>query len=348
MFKIKKNDFQNIHYNRTKAPFSLRCALGVMEFFYKIIINFKNFLYEIKILKEKNIGVQVICVGNLTTGGVGKTPIVIELANKLAKNKKVAIISRGYGAKISNKIPNVIKDYNEIKYENGLLCGDEPYQIAKKVDKNVVVITCSNRKLSSELAIIKYGAEVIIMDDGFSNRKLKKDKTIVAIDSKMRFGNNHLLPYGPLREPISEIKRADEIVLVDKGDENLEDAINWVKQFNKPIQLCQMKPKRIYNIQSGADVKLNKIKAIAFCAIGQPEQFFDFAKEFYEIIPVVFEDHHKYTKKDIENLIKLAKENKTATFITTQKDETKIASLIAELNGYSFNVLELETSIEEI
>lgn len=343
-----KTDFQLIHYAKKKPNFFLATGLSIGEFFYKTIIKSKNFLYEKNILKETAIGANVICVGNLTTGGVGKTPIVIELANKLAKNKKVAIISRGYGAKISNKIPNVIKDYNEIKFENGLLCGDEPYQIAKKVDKNVVVITCSNRKLSSELAIIKYGAEIIIMDDGFSNRKLKKDKTIVAIDSKMRFGNNHLLPYGPLREPVSEIKRAHEIVLVNKGDENLEDAINWVKQFNKPIQLCQMKPKRIYNIQSGADVKLNKIKAIAFCAIGQPEQFFDFVKEFYEITPVVFEDHHKYTKKDIENLIKLAKENKTATFITTQKDETKIASLIKDTNGYSFNVLELETSIEDI
>lgn len=343
-----KTDFQLIHYAKKKPNFFLACGLSVGEFFYKTIIKSKNFLYEKNILKETAIGASVICVGNLTTGGVGKTPIVIELANKLAKNKKVAIISRGYGAKISNKSPNIIKDYNEIKYENGLLCGDEPYQIAKKVDKNVIVITCSNRKLSSELAIIKYGAEIIIMDDGFSNRKLKKDKTIVAIDSKMRFGNNHLLPYGPLREPISEIKRADEIALVNKGDENLEDAINWVKQFNKPIRLCQMKPKRIYNIQSGADVKLNNIKAIAFCAIGQPEQFFDFVKEFYEITPVVFEDHHKYTKKDIENLIKLAKENKTATFITTQKDETKIASLIKDTNGYSFNVLELETNIEKI
>lgn len=343
-----KTDFQLIHYNKKKPNFFLALGLSVGEFFYKSMIKTKNFLYEKNILKEEEIGANVICVGNLTTGGVGKTPIVIELANELSKSKKVAIISRGYSAKISNKIPNVIKDYKEINFENGRLCGDEPYQIAKKVNKNVIVITCSNRKLSSELAIVKYGAEVIIMDDGFSNRKLKKDKTIVAIDSKMRFGNNHLLPYGPLREPISEIKRADEIVLVNKGDENLEGAINWVKQFNKPIQLCQMKPKRIYNIQSGADVKLNNIKAIAFCAIGQPEQFFDFAKEFYEITPVVFEDHHKYAKKDIESLIKLAKENNIATFITTQKDETKVASLIENVNGYSFNVLELETSIDEV
>lgn len=343
-----KTDFQKIHYNKKKANFFLRGLLIFFEMFYGLIINIKNFLYEKNILKEEKVKAKVICVGNLTTGGVGKTPIVIELANKYAKENSVAIISRGYGAKISNKNPNIIKDYQEIKYKNGLLCGDEPYQIAKKVNKNVIVITCANRKLSAKLAIEKFNSEVIIMDDGFSNRKLNKDETILVIDSKMRFGNNHLLPYGPLREPISEIKRAGKIVLVNKGDENLDDALNWVKKFNKPFSLCQMKPKRIYNIQTGADVKLNCLKVLAFCAIGQPQQFFDFVKKYYDIIPVAFQDHHKYTKNDIEKLIKIAKENNVATFITTQKDETKISSLIKNFNGFSFNVLELEVSLEQI
>ena len=109
-----------------------------------------------------------------------------------------------------------------------------------------------------------------------------------------------------------------------------------------------MQPKRIYNLQSGADVKLNKERAIAFCAIGQPNQFFDFAREFYEIIPIKFDDHHKYTKTDIEELLKIAQKNQITTFITTQKDETKLKELIKNISNYSFNVLELENKIEKI
>ena len=347
MAKKLKSDFQLIHYSRKKPNFFLAFGLSFVEFGYKSVINIKNLLYKIHFLKEAKVGANVICVGNLTTGGVGKTPIVIELANKLSKTKKVAIISRGYGAKLSNKNPNVIRDFRELKFENGLICGDEPFQIAKKTN-NVVVITCANRKKAAELAIIKYGIDTIIMDDGFSNRKIKKDKTIMVIDSKMRFGNNHLLPYGPLREPICEVSRADEIILVNKGDDNIQEAILWAKKFNRPIKISQMKPNRIYNSQSGASVKLNNEKAIAFCAIGQPQQFFDFASKFYNITSVVFDDHHCYSKKDIDDLIKIANKNNISTFITTQKDEAKLIPLIKNINGYSFNVLELKTTIEEI
>ena len=136
-----KNKFQNIHYDRHKPSFCLSFALSVAEFFYKNAINVKNFLYEKNILKEEKLKIETVCVGNLTTGGVGKTPIVTILANELSLNKKVAIISRGYGAKLSNKNPNIIKDFEGLKFQDGILCGDEPFQLAKKVLDKVIVIT---------------------------------------------------------------------------------------------------------------------------------------------------------------------------------------------------------------
>ena len=342
-----KTYFQDIHYNRRKPNFFLGMLLTFSEFFYKNIILFKNNLYKKGILKEQKVGAYVICVGNLTTGGVGKTPIVAELANKISKEQSVAVISRGYGAKLSNKTPNVIKDYDGIKFENGLLCGDEPYQLAKKVD-NAVIITCADRVKAANLAIEKYGAKVIILDDGFSNRKIKKDETIIVADSKMRFGNNRLLPRGPLREPIDRIEDSDKIIIVNKGDKDINGAISYFSAFNKPIQVCSMKPKRIYNLLTKAEVKLqDKQDIIAFCAIGQPEQFYDFVSEYYNIVEKIsFDDHHKYTKTDINNLIKLAKKHNISNFISTQKDETKLKPLICNLNSYSFNILELENVIE--
>lgn len=322
--------------------------LKICESLYGLVINFKNRLYKSGFLKESKTYAYVICVGNLTTGGVGKTPIVISLANSFGQEKKVAIISRGYKAKISNKYPTVIKDYEGLKFQDGSLCGDEPFQVAKKTKDNITVITCADRKKAIEFAIEKYGIDTVILDDGFSNRKIKKDKTILAIDSKMRFGNNHLLPLGPLREPVDEIERADEIILVNKGDKNIEDAILWAERFKKPLSLCRMRPYRVYNFQTGANIKKNHKKAVAFCAIGQPEQFFDFAKEFYDIIPVIFEDHHKYTKADIDKLIKIAKQNNTQNFITTQKDESKLIELTKNYTGYTFCTLELDIEIKKI
>lgn len=343
-----KTYFQDIHYNRIKPNLFLNLALSFAEFFYKNIILFKNYLYKKNILKETKVGAYVICVGNLTTGGVGKTPIVAELANKLSKTKRVAVISRGYGAKLPNKKPNIIKDYDEIKFENGNLCGDEPYQLAKKVN-SAVVITCANRVIASNLAIEKYGAQIIILDDGFSNRKIKKDEAIIVVDSKMRFGNNSLLPKGPLREPVERINDASKIIIVNKGDENIKDAIDYFSKFNKPISICTMKPKRIYNLVTKADVKIKeKQDIIAFCAIGQPEQFYKFVEKYYKIAKTVsFEDHHKYTKADIKDLTKLAEKFNISCFITTQKDETKLRELIYGIQGFNFNVLELENAIEE-
>ena len=342
-----KTYFQDIHYQRQKVNPCLWVMLNFAEFFYKNIILFKSYLYKKGFLSETKVEAYVICVGNLTTGGVGKTPIVAELANKISKEKRTAIISRGYGAKLSNKKPNIIKDFDGIKFENGFLCGDEPYQLACKA-KDSVIITCRDRVCASRLAIEKFGIEVIILDDGFSNRSIKKDETIIVVDSKMLFGNNHLLPCGPLREPIDRINDADKIYIVNKGDNNINEAINYLSKFNKPISICKMSPKRIYNLSTKADVKISdKQKIIAFCGIGQPEQFFNFANQFYNVIETVsFEDHHKYTKNDIDNLIKLAKKHNLKSFITTQKDETKLVKLVNNIADYYFNVLELENVIE--
>ncbi len=359
MTKNFKNTFQNIHYNRQKPNFWLNIVLCAGEFCYGFVIRLKNFLYEKNILKEVKTAAYVICIGNLTTGGVGKTPIVAAIANSLAKsaqNEKIAIISRGYGAKLQNKTPNIIKDLNEIKFENGNVCGDEPFQLAEKVSKNVVVITCKNRKSAIDEAVIKFGCKIVIFDDGFSNRKVKKDRSILVIDSKMRFGNGHLLPKGPLREPIKEIKRADEIFIVDKGDENIKEAINWAKNsFKKKISLSKMTPKKIYNMHTKAQVLLMndnknpKTNAVAFCAIGQPSQFFDFAQRFYNLEEkITFNDHYKYSKNDIKELIKKAKTKNINIFITTQKDEAKLRNLTEDIKDFSFNVLELETSIVSI
>ena len=337
--------FQKVHYLKKRPPALLDGVLCACEFFYKSVINFKNNLYEFKILSERKVDSEVVCVGNLTTGGVGKTPIVMSLAEK---NPDCCIISRGYGAKISNKSPVVIKDKNKIYYNDGTLCGDEANQLAKNTPKNTTVIICRDRYKAAVFAIQKYNIKKVILDDGFSNRKLKKDKTILLIDSKMRFGNGHLLPKGPLREPVNEIKRADEIILVNKIDDDIKSAVSWARMFKKPLKICNMRVNKIYNIQTRAEV-IPQGSAIAFCAIGQCEQFYNYVRQFYKLKETYsFEDHYKYTLYDISHLVELAKKHNVYNIITTQKDEAKIINFTKHFKNVNFNVLELKNEILDI
>lgn len=348
---MDRNYFQDIHYLK-KSPNKALCSLLFFaELFYGLIINLKNFFYDVGFLKEIKVEPYVICIGNLTTGGVGKTPIVTHIANSI-KDKKILIVSRGYKSKLNIKKPNIIKDYEGIKFKDGTICGDEPFEIAKTTNGNVAVITCSNRLRAIQFAKEKFNFDVVIFDDGFSNRIVKKDETVIVIDSKMRFGNNHLLPYGPLREPINQLKRADKIILVNKNDKNYNEAVSWAKKltdkYNLKLNLAQISPKKIYNIISNAEIKPNNEKAIAFCAIGQPEQFFDFSKKFYNIKKEIrFNDHYNYTKTDIKDLIKTANKLNVRTFITTRKDEVKIKQFLNEFKEYDFNTLEIGVEIEE-
>ncbi len=320
-----KAKIQTLHYSKFKlTPFM--CALLVPSFFYKIGINIKNFLYETKFLKEKSVSARVICVGNLTTGGVGKTPIVIELANHLAKNHKVCVISRGYKGKLSSKNINLIKDYEKILVSDPILSGDEPNLIAKNIP-HAMLITSANRVAAANWAIENYGAEVIILDDGFTNRKLKKDFQILLFDTEKNIGNGKLLPAGPLREPLKEIKRANKILLMNKSGRDFELTENIIKFFNyKPIEVCNVVPDIYINPKTGDKISKKQKNIYAFCAIGQPEGFYNFLKKDFNILgTATFSDHHSYTNSDLKELEQNALSRGAEAIITTEKDYVKIS-----------------------
>ena len=266
---------QDIHYNKEKNHKMLKGLLAFGSLFYSSIIKTKNFLYEKNILKEKHPNAYTICVGNLTTGGVGKTPVVCEIGNYLGnfKNNKVVILSRGYGGKLNNKEPNLIKDLEGIINFDSEQSGDEPFLIAQNT-KNCAIITCSNRVKGAKYAVKYLDANIIIMDDGFSNRKIKKDLTLLLIDSKKQFGNSCLLPRGPLREPLSEIKRADKIIVIHKDNNDYD--LSFLNKIKKPIYHANFTKDFYYDIKTNEEIKPQKQKIIAFSGIGQPEQFYNF------------------------------------------------------------------------
>lgn len=334
--KNLKTEITKIHYNKD-AHGALVKFLEFASIFYGIGSGLKNFFYDKNILKPKKVDAYVVSVGNITTGGVGKTPVVSEIAKYyLAKDEKTAIISRGYGGKLSNKQINLISDGEKIYY-NANLAGDEPFWLAENTlrheilrlkppnDSNsteylsgAIVITSKNRYAAAKYAIENFGVTKIILDDGFQHRKLHRDLDIVLSDSEKGFGNEKLLPAGPLREGTEAFKRIDRMVVVSKNvDHTRAEKIAKItqKRMKIPTFLCKTEPDYIYNIKTLERLNTEE-EFTAICAIGQPGQFFDFLKDFRvkEMIP--FDDHHQYELKDIENI--------TGKIVTTEKDAVKL------------------------
>ncbi len=337
-FKKRITEF---HYG--KFSLGLFLLFSLPSFFYYIVINAKNFLYNKKILKEGKVPTYVICVGNLTTGGVGKTPVVIEIANHLSKNKKVAILSRGYGGKLKKGAVHLIKDYEKQLIHDVDLIGDEVALISKKTN-NCAVIVSTDRFKGGFFAKEKLNADVVIMDDGFSNRKIYKDYSIILIDENKLFGNNFCLPLGALREPVSELKRGNKILFVNKDgikNKNLEKIQSKIENY----ETANMKNGRIYNIVDFEEIKEKDI--LAFSAIGQPEQFYAKLNEFNIKEKVSFDDHYKYSEKDIRELNEKMLKAGAKALVTTEKDMVKLLKF-NNINSIYALELKVEADIDKI
>lgn len=332
-----KNFFTKLHYktNTTLADKAICAGLMPFALIYSSIAEIRNFLYTNKILKTYTPKVLTISVGNLTTGGTGKTPITAAIATHLTeKGFKVAILSRGYGSKLNSKNINVISDGKTIFYD-AKTGGDEPVWLAQNC-KNTTVLTSSNRIQIAKHAQ-KMGCTALILDDGFQHQKLGRNINIAVIDIDKQFGNKKVLPAGPLRESYKNIKRANKIVIVNKNTEKpseqkLNEIYTYLKKLNNSatISICNAKPDKIYNIQSEElFIPSQNKKALAFSAIGQPEQFYNLLKLTGLSIEqtVSFSDHHSYCEKDIEKLFAQAQKSNTDILITTEKDAVKIKSI---------------------
>ena len=327
-----KTNITKLHY--TKEPKGLLFSLlKFCSIFYGIGSGFKNLLYDENIIKPKKVDAFVISVGNFTTGGVGKTPVVAEIAKYFVeKGERVAIISRGYGGKLNNKEVHVISDGINLYYKADM-AGDEPYWLAVNLNM-CAVLTCSNRYKAAEYAIKELGVTKIILDDGFQHRKMARDVDIVLVDSEKMFGNENLLPAGPLREGMEGFKRVSELIIVSKNvDHTRAEKIAKIMQKKQGIKttVCKIEPDYAYNIISGEHLQ-NGAEIIALSAIGQPEQFYKFLEKDYNIKEkITFDDHHQYIEDDIANI--------TGTIVTTEKDAVKLALL----NKNNIYALKLKT-----
>lgn len=254
----------------------------------------------------KSVKIPVICIGNITAGGSGKTPTIIALHKLLIKHglfKSPYFLSRGYGGSENRtRCIEVHADASDV--------GDEPLLLASHSKTIISVNRYDGAKLMHDL-----GADCILMDDGFQNRSLHKDISLLVIDGKTGLGNRKLIPAGPLREPINAaFQRAQAVIIIG------EDQTNIVSLIPKHIIIL----KASIQVQDGLALKKEQ-PYIAFAGLGHPLKFYDTLKQNGMKIAAFreFADHHPYSQKDINTLLREAKQM-DARLITTEKDYQRI------------------------
>lgn len=297
-------------FNNNHEISPLLYTLKPLSKLWELVLRFrlKNGLWE-------KMPIPVFCVGNLTIGGSGKTPVTMSL-QKLLEDMgiKACIVSRGYRGKIQR--PHYVT-----KNDTFDKVGDEPLMLSKKG-----AIIVSKNKKEGIIKAYNDGYDIVILDDGFQNSRIKKDLSLVVVDSQILFGNELIFPLGPLREPVqSGLSRADAIVLIDYNPSVINSKINKLKRDYK-VQFLD----GLINEKKVSKYSSNK-KVLAFSGIAFPEKFHNSLKRLkYTIVKTkVFPDHYPFTSKDILKLKKTA-ESKNLRLITTEKDMVRIPKIFHE------------------
>jgi tetraacyldisaccharide 4'-kinase len=321
-----------------------RALLYVLSKIFEVLIKLRRFLYNVRILRDSTLGVQVIAIGNLTVGGTGKTPVVEKFARELQdQGRQVAILSRGYRSKpppiskrLINKMlfredrtpPRVVSDGKSLLLDSET-AGDEPYMLASNL-RDVVVLVDKDRVKAGRYAIEKFGCDTLLLDDGYQYWKLRgRRRDIVLIDCQQPFGNERMLPRGTLREPPSHLSRASTI-FITKSDGNTEQLRKRIAQYNPtaPVIECIHHPLYFEDVFTGERrgiEYMSKKRIASLSGIAQPESF---EKGLLSIGAEIvyskrFADHHRFSQQEVINVINRSKKRQAQVIVTTQKDAVR-------------------------
>jgi tetraacyldisaccharide 4'-kinase len=314
-------------------------ALTPLSGIYGVLVKVRNALYRRGVLRAHQVNTPVISVGNLTTGGTGKTPLVQWIASELAQNGlRVCVLTRGYGRTTSGRV--IASDGHQILADVNQ-AGDEAFLLAEKLMGQAAVICDADRVAAARWANENLKSEVFVLDDAFQHQRIARNLNIVAIDATNPWGNGRLLPGGVLREPVKGLSRADCIVIThaDQSD-RIEDLREQIARLRGEISvfLSQIKQTQLRSLveNESPTVPRSFVPIAAFCAIGNPESFFALLRrEGYQLVHAqAFRDHHHYTQGDIDRLAHDARAHGAQAIVTTAKDAVKARSLSFDLPCY--------------
>ena len=314
----------------SKPSFSARLLIPA-AYIYSLVSSIQR-----TYVRPKKINIPVICIGNLTAGGAGKTPTAIAISKIIKQSGgHPHFLTRGYGGK--EKGPLLVNR----KEHSASNVGDEALLLARHAPTWI-----GRNRYTSAQAAVANGASILIMDDGFQNTSLKKDISLVVIDGGFGFGNECIIPAGPLREPIAQgLNRSNAILIIGTHKVNLNHSIS---AYNGLLLRAEMIP-------SMESYKLREKAVIAFAGIGRPQKFFDTLESIgCEIIDrIPFPDHHRYSADEIMNLVENASKS-GAIPVTTEKDwirlpnESKQMITPVAVNLEWENLTDIEHMISEL
>ncbi len=321
-------------------PFTLLAGL------YGLLVRLRILLYEKGTRTKRRVSCPLISIGNLTVGGTGKTPFTLFLAERLKeKGCTVGIVSRGYKGSHQGA-PLLVTDGKEV-LSDVFSAGDEACLMANRL-VGVPVVVSKDRFDGCRFLLSHFTIDMIILDDGFQCLSLYRDRNLLLIDALDPCGNGLLLPRGPLREPLSAIRRADLVVFTRVEDPSYTcEWLDKIQEFRQPCLKSRFVATDLVSINSGEICPLSDLMhqpVLSFCGIGNPASFISLLSGLGAHLKetLIFEDHFPYRPSDMVR-IKERKESLGVKWtVTTEKDAVKIKQLLPK----DFNLWAVRISVQ--
>lgn len=313
------------HNECLRIVLNMKVVRIILSWIYVAVIALRHRLYDWGVFKSRTFDIPIVCIGNITVGGTGKTPTAEFLLSELSATYNIALLSRGYGRRT--------KGYREVGVDDSYLdVGDEPLQMKLKFP-NTVVVVAEDRVAGIE-RIRREHPEVtlILMDDGFQHRSVKAKVNILIMDATRPIENDRYLPAGRLRDLRSRVKEG-HFFIVTKCPETMTplDRRLWSKKLRSMayqkvyfsnIGLRHIEP--LFECPDREDVAYGQ-QAILLCGIGNPRPYIKSAEERFNVVDkMVVGDHHRYTIEDMQMLYAKLKSHPRAIILMTEKDAVKL------------------------
>lgn len=306
-------------------------ALAPLGMLYGAATRARLRLYRAGLLRTERVGAPVVSVGNLTTGGTGKTPLVEWVARALAgEGLRACVLTRGYGRADEGR--RVVASDGRRVLAGVAECGDEPRLLAESLLGAASVVCDRDRVAAARWALAGLGAEAFVLDDGFQHLRIARDLDIVTVDATAPWGGGHLLPRGRLREPARGLGRAD-CVVITRADlaadlETLRAEVAHLCGGRAAVISSRVRTRGLTPLgggeSAGGPAVVNRVGA--FCAVGNPRAFFEhLRREGFELRHArAFPDHHAYTPAEVESFAREAARRGAEVLLTTAKDAVKL------------------------
>ena len=339
MIEMHRNGWRRTVYDGMQgrpAPFWVRAGLAPLWLAsqgYRAAASAHRVGYTSGVRRRRRLPCPVVSIGNLTLGGTGKTPLTEWTAQWYRRQGwRVAVLSRGYGGEATEQ-PQVVSA-GDGPVADWRTAGDEAVLLARRLP-GVPVLVGRDRYASGLYACKRFGAQVLVLDDGFQHHALHRDCDIVLIDASNPFGHGALLPRGTLREPLGALRRAQVVVLsrVETAGDAVSGLCERIRRYagRQPIYRMAVNPAGLYRCGTGCSVQpswLRQRRVAAFAGLGNPRAFVASLAQCGARVAafLAFPDHHPYTPTDWQAICDAAHREGVEALVTTAKDAVRLES----------------------